>query len=303
MVKIGNTPLLKLDRITDKNCADVYVKFEGANPTGSMKDRMALSMVEGAERRGELKPGYKVVEYTGGSTGSSLAMVCAMKGYEAHFVSSNGFSAEKIQTMRAFGATVELIHAEGGILTADIINRMIERAKELIKEPKTFWPNQVHNMDNKLAYHHMAKEITDQLGTEIHEFVAVIGSGGCFSGNVEVLKETVPNLKAIACEPYYVRNISGGDTSGKHRLEGIGLSFLPSIFRKDLVDDVIPIKDGDAYFTARELARKEGIFGGITSGANVWAALQRAKELGPGKKVVTVIIDSGLKYLNDDLYK
>ncbi|MCP4220639.1 MAG: cysteine synthase family protein, partial [bacterium] len=262
MVKIGNTPLLKLERITDENCADIYVKFEGANPTGSMKDRMALSMIEGAERRGELKPGYKVVEYTGGSTGSSLGMICAMKGYDAHFVSSNGFSAEKIQTMRAFGATVEIIHAEGGILTADILNRMIERTKELTTEPNTFQPNQVHNIDNKLGYHPMGREILSELGTDIDEFVTSIGTGGSFSGNVEILKEAIPNLKAVACEPYNVRNISGGDTSGKHRLEGIGLSFLPSIFRKDLVDEIIPIKDEDAYFMARELAQKEGIFGG-----------------------------------------
>ncbi|GAB4334431.1 MAG: cysteine synthase A [Calditrichia bacterium] len=302
MVQIGNTPLLKLEKLTDANCADVYVKFEGANPTGSMKDRMALSMIEGAEKRGELKAGYRVVEYTGGSTGSSLAMICAIKGYKAHFVSSDGFSEEKIRTMRAFGATVEIIPAENGKLTAEVINQMIARTKELIDEPNTFWPNQIHNPDNKRGYHAMGREILRQLGPEIDEFVAVVGSGGCFSGNVEILKEANPKLRAIAGEPYYVRNISGGDTGGTHRLEGIGLSFVPSIFRGDLVVEVISIRDEDAYRTARELARKEGIFGGITSGANVWAALQRARQLGPGKKVVTVIIDSGLKYLNGDLY-
>ncbi len=302
MVKIGNTPLIRLEKITGKNCADIYVKFEGANPTGSMKDRMALSMIEGAERRGELKPGYKVVEYTGGSTGSSLAMICAMKGYQARFISSNAFSEEKIRTMRAFGAEVEIIHARDGKLTAEIINKMIQRAKELINEPKTFWPDQINNFDNKLGYHNMAGEILNELD-DIDEFVSVVGTGGCFSGNVEILKEVNPGMKAVACEPYYVRNISGGDTSGKHRLEGIGLSFLPQIFRNDLVDEIIPVKDEEAFFMARELARKEGIFGGITSGANLWAALQRAKKIGPGKKIVTVIIDSGLKYLNEDLYK
>jgi cysteine synthase A len=300
---IGNTPLIKLNNLTDENCADIYVKFEGANPTGSMKDRMALSMIEGAERRGELKPGGKVVEYTGGSTGSSLAMVCATKGYKAHFVSSNGFSEEKLQTMRAFGATVEIIHAENGILTAGVIDEMIARAKELITEEGTFWPNQINNPDNKNGYHSMGKEIFAELGTEIDEFVTVVGSGGCISGNAEVLKEEIPDIKVIAAEPFHVRNISGGDTTGKHRLEGIGLSFKPSILREDLIDEVIPVKDEDAYRMAKELARKEGIFGGITSGANIWTALQRAKELGPGKKVVTVIIDSGLKYLNGDLYE
>lgn len=303
MKGIGNTPLLKLKRLTNSDCADIYVKFEGANLTGSMKDRMALSMIEGAERRGDLKKGMKVVEYTGGSTGSSLAMVCAIKGYDAHFVSSNGFAKEKIQTMRAFGATVELIHAENGILTADVINRMIARTKELIKDPNTFWPDQINNMDNKLGYHKMAEEIIEELGTDIDEFVMAVGGGGCISGNSEVLKDKIPNLKTIAVEPYNVRNISGGSTSGTHKLEGIGLSFIPSILRKDLIDEVISVTDNDAYRTANELVKKEGIFGGATSGANVWAAIQRARVIGAGKKVVTVVCDTGIKYLRGDLYE
>ena len=302
MKLVGNTPVAKLRRLVDRDSADIYVKFEGANPTGSMKDRMALSMIEGAEERGELRPGGRVVEYTGGSTGSSLAMVCAARGYDAHFVSSNGFSEEKIQTMRAFGATVELIHAEGGVLTADVIDRMIARAQELSEEPGTFWPDQVNNLDNKRGYHGMGQEILRDLGTGINEFVMAAGGGGCISGNAEILKERIPGLRIVAVEPYFVRNISGGDTTGKHRLEGIGLSFVPPILRRDLIDEVIPVKDEDAIQTARDLARMEGIFGGITSGANVWTALQRARELGPGKTIVTVIIDSGLKYLHEDVY-
>ena len=174
MNAIGNTPLIKLNKLSDENSADIYVKFEGANPTGSMKDRMALAMIEGAEKRGELKNGYKVVEYTGGSTGSSLAMICANKGYKAHFVSSDGFAEEKIQTMRAFGATVEIIPAKNGKLTAEIINKMISRAKELIDEPNTFWTDQINNPDNKKGYYGMANEIISALGTHIDEFVMAV---------------------------------------------------------------------------------------------------------------------------------
>ena len=302
MSHIGNTPLIKLTQLTDPGCADVFVKWEGANPTGSMKDRMAMSMIIGAEQREELKPGGKVVEYTGGSTGSSLAMVCAQRGYKAHFVSSNGFSTEKLQTMRAFGAEVEIVYAEGGVLTADVINRMIARTKEMVGEPGVFWPNQINNMDNKRGYHAMAREIIAQADGDIAEFVMAVGGGGCISGNAEILKQNNSLTRIVAVEPYHVRNISGGDTRGKHRLEGIGLSFVPAILRRDLIDEVISVKDEDAMRTARDLARKEGILGGITSGANVWAALQRARELGPGKKVVTVIIDSGLRYLNSGLF-
>lgn len=302
MIGIGNTPLIKLEQLTNSNTAEIYIKFEGANLTGSMKDRMALSMIEGAEKSGELKKGMTVVEYTGGSTGSSLAMVCARKGYKAHFISSNGFAKEKLQTMEAFGATVEIIHAENDILTADVINRMIKRAKEIIQDPNTFWPDQINNLDNKLGYHKMAREIIDKLGSEVDEFVMAVGGGGCISGNSEILKKEIPRIRTIGVEPYNVRNISGGDTSGTHKLEGIGLSFIPSILRKDLIDSVIPVSDEDAYKTARDLAKKEGILGGATSGANVWAAIQRAKILGTGKKIVTVVCDSGLKYLQADLF-
>jgi len=300
---IGNTPLIKLERLSEPDCAEIYVKYEGGNPTGSMKDRMALSMIEGAERRGELTAGGRVVEYTGGSTGSSLAMVCSTKNYQAHLVSSEAFAEEKLQTMRAFGATLEIIPSENGLLTAKLIDDMIARARELSQAPNTFWTDQVNNVDNRNAYHQMAREILDVLGNDIDEFITAVGTGGSFSGNSEVYKKEIPKIRCIAVEPSNVRNISGGDISGTHKLEGIGLSFVPSIFRSDLADEVIPVTDEDAYETARKLARIEGILGGTTSGANVWAAIQRARIIGAGKRIVTVIIDSGLRYLNGDLYR
>ena len=303
MKAIGNTPLIKLERLSEPGCAEIYVKYEGANPTGSMKDRMALSMIEGAEKRGDLKPGGTVVDYTGGSTGSSLAMVCATKGYKAVFVSSDAFAAEKLQTMRAFGAKLEIFPSDGGKITAALIDSMIARARELSHEPNTFWTDQFNNVDNKVAYHEMAREIMNILGKNIDEFIMGVGTGGSFSGNAEVFKEEISGIRCIPIEPLNVRALSGGDISGKHKLEGIGSGFVPSICRLDLADEIIAVSDEDAYATARKLAGMEGIFGGITSGANVWAAIQRARMLGPGKKIVTVVIDSGLKYLNGDLYK
>jgi cysteine synthase A len=300
---IGNTPLIKLERLSEPGCAEIYVKCEGANPTGSMKDRMAFSMIEGAEKRGELKPGGTVVEYTGGSTGSSLAMVCAVKGYHAHFVSSDAFAEEKLQTMRAFGADLDIIPSENGLITAKLIDSLVIRARELSKKPDTFWTDQFNNIDNRNAYHDMAREILNVLGYDIDEFIAGVGTGGCFSGNAEMFKDEVPGIRCIAVEPLNVRSLSGGDISGTHKLEGIGAGFVPSICRLDLADEIIPVSDEDAYETARKLAKLEGIFGGTTSGANVWTAIQRARIIGSGKKIVTIICDSGLKYLNGDLYR
>jgi cysteine synthase A len=302
MKAIGNTPLIKLENMAEPGWAEVYVKWEGANPTGSMKDRMALSMIEGAERRGQLTPGGRVVEYTGGSTGSSLAMVCATRGYKAHFVCSDAFAEEKLQTMRAFGADLDVVPSEGGKITRALIQSLIARAKELSLQPNTFWADQFNNVDNRNAYHTMGKEILDALDNRVDEFIMGVGTGGCFSGNAEVLKKVVPSVRCVAIEPAGVRGLSGGDVSGQHKLEGIGSGFIPSITRLDLADEIVPVTDEDAYSTARDLARKEGIFGGATSGANVWVALQHARKLGKGKRVVTVICDSGLKYLRGSLY-
>src|SRR5215510_2089476 len=205
MKAIGNTPLIKLERLSEPGCAEIYVKYEGANPTGSMKDRMALSMIEGAEKRGQLKPGGKVMDYTGGSTGSSLAMVCATRGYQAYFVSSDAFAHEKLQTMRAFGAILEIFPSENRKITAKLIDSMVARAKELSKEPNTFWTDQFNNEDNRNAYHAMAKEIIDVLGKTINEFIMGVGTGGAFSGNAEVFKKEIPGIRCIPIEPLNVR--------------------------------------------------------------------------------------------------
>lgn len=303
MNSVGNTPLIKLERLSEPGCAEIFVKYEGANPTGSMKDRMALSMIEGAERRLELKPGGRVVDYTGGSTGSSLAMVCAIKGYKSYFVSSDAFAEEKLRTMKAFGAELEIFPSTNGMITAKLIDSMVVRAKELSREPNTFWTDQFNNTDNRNAYHKMAHEIMNVLGMKIDEFIMGVGTGGCFSGNSEVFKKEIPRIRCIAVEPLNVRALSGGNISGTHKLEGIGAGFVPSICRLDLADEIIAVSDEDAIATARKLAKLEGIFGGTTSGAHVWAALNRARIIGPGKKIVTVICDSGLKYLNGDLYR
>ncbi|HEU5182127.1 MAG TPA: cysteine synthase family protein [Candidatus Polarisedimenticolia bacterium] len=300
---IGRTPLIRLERLPGTGSAEIFVKYEGANPTGSMKDRMALSMVEGAERRGQLRPRGKVVEYTGGSTGSSLAMVCAVKGYRGHFVSSDAFAEEKLQTMRAFGSEVEVIPSVNGKVTAELIQAIIERARELAEEPDAFWTDQFNNADNRQAYHAMAEEILTALDGRVDAFVMGVGTGGCFSGNAEMLKRKAPGVRCVAFEPAVSRALSGMKPTGGHRLEGTGPGFVPSICRLDLADEIVPVTDADAYETARRMAREEGIFGGITSGANVWVALRQAQKLGPGKRVVTVVCDSGLKYLQGDLYR
>jgi cysteine synthase len=303
MVTIGNTPLFRLERMPGPGSADIFVKFEGANPTGSMKDRMALSMIEGALARGQLKPGDRVVDFTGGSTGSSLAMICAAKGYRAHFVSSDAFAEEKLQTMRAFGATLELIRSDNGRASPELVSNGMARVKEMTTEPGTFWTDQFNNPDNRAGYALMAHEIIEALDGKFDEFIMGVGTGGCFSGNAMVFKEKVKGARCIAIEPEKSRVLSGLAPTGSHRLEGMGAGFIPSICRVDLIDEVVAVSDDDACETARRLAREEGIFGGVSSGSNVFVALQRAKTLGPGRRVVTVICDSGLKYLQGFLFR
>ncbi len=302
-MQIGQTPLIALERMAPANGVEIWVKWEGANPTGSMKDRMALSMVLGAEQRGQLRPGGRVVDYTGGSTGSSLAMVCAARGYQAHFVSSDAFSEEKLQTMRAFGARLEVVPSVNGSVTPALIRTCLERVRSMATEPDTFWTDQFNNPDNRAGYHAMADETLAALGGRIDEYVMMVGTAGSFSGNAEVFKARVPGVRCIAGEPATSQVLSGHEPVGGHRIEGTGAGFVPSIYRRDLVDEVMAVSDEDARDTARRLAREEGLFGGISSGANVWMALQRAQHLRPGARIVTTICDSGLKYLKGDLYR
>lgn len=297
---IGSTPLMRLQKLPDDQMAEVWVKYEGVNPSGSMKDRMALAMIEGAERRGQLQPGGRVVEYTGGSTGTSLAFVCAAKGYRAHLVTSDAFALEKRRMMRAYGAQVEEVPSEGGRITPDLIPRMIARATELADEPDTYFTDQFNNPDNAGAYGKLAEEVEEAIGLP-DAFVAAAGTGGCFSGVATYLKGRSSSVECVAVEPAASRNLSGGRLGG-HRLEGIGVGFMPPKMRMDLADRIEAVSDEESFEFARRLGAEEGILGGITSGTNVAAALRVAHRLGTGKRVVTVVVDTGLKYLAGDLY-
>jgi cysteine synthase A len=299
---IGNTPAIQLHRLVPEGAAEIWVKWEGGNPTGSQKDRMALSMIEGAERRGDLAPGGRVVEYTGGSTGSSLAMVCASKGYAATFVSSDAFAEEKLRTMRAYGAEVEVIPSEDRQITPQLVAAIVERARELSTEPGTFWTDQYNNPDNRSAYHRMAEEILDQVGGPVSGFVQGVGTGGSFSGTAEILKRANAATRCVAVEPAASRHLSRGAVGG-HRIEGIGPGFITSIMRMDLVDEIASVEDEEAEEMTRRLAKEEGILAGVSSGANLVAAIGLARKLGPGHRVVTIAVDTGLKYLDGDLFR
>jgi cysteine synthase len=301
LTTIGGTPLVRLMSIPASDVAEIWVKLEGTNPTGSMKDRMAVAMVEGGLARGELHSGGVVVELTGGSTGSSLAFVCAVKGLRAHFVSSDAFAEEKLATMRALGAELDIIPSVGGAITHELFQAMQDRLLELAATGGTYWTNQFANPDNRHAYHTMAEEICRDLGGVPDAFVMGVGTGGCFSGNAEALGRRNPEVRCIAVEPTTSRALSGG-AIGAHRIEGIAPGFLTPITRSDLIDEIEAVSDEQAREMARRLARDEGIFAGISSGANVCAALRVAARLGPDRRVVTVAVDSGLKYLQGDLF-
>ncbi len=298
---IGGTPVVRLHRLTSRDSADVVIKLEYFNPTGSYKDRMALAMIEGAERRGALRPGMRVVEYTGGSTGSSLAMVCALKGYEFHPLSSDAFAQEKLDTMRAFGADLEMIASDGGKVTPALFDRFKARVAELAKDPNTFWTDQFHNADALDGYRGIGRELIEQVG-DIDAYVGAVGTAGMLVGVSSALKNAGAKTRIVALEPSTSPVLTQG-RGGAHRVEGTAPGFRPPHLADGSFDEARAIDEADAATMARRAAREEGIFAGISTGLNLVGALQVARELGPGKVVATVAVDTGLKYLAGDLYK
>ena len=298
---IGRTPLVRLHRIVPSASAAVVIKLEYFNPTGSYKDRMALAMIEGAEARGALRPGMRVVEFTGGSTGSSLAMVCAMKGYSFHPLSSDAFALEKLDTMRAFGADLELVPSDGGKVTPALFDRFRARIAELTKDPNTYWTDQFNNADALEGYAAIGRELIEQAGS-VDAFVGAVGTAGMLVGVSRALKQAGHATRIVALEPSTSPFLTTGK-GGPHRVEGTAAGFWPPHLTAGSYDEARAIDEEDGRSLVRRAAKEEGIFAGTSSGLNLVGALAVARELGPGKVVATVAVDSGLKYLAGDLYK
>jgi len=277
------------------------VKLEGANPTGSMKDRMAIAVIEAAESDGRLLPGGRVVEYSGGSTGSSLALVCAAKGYGIRIVTSDAFSQEKRDHMRALGADLVEVPSDGGRITKELVEEMIRIARQISEEPGVFYSDQLQNVDAIAGFHPLGEEIWSQTGGSVDAFVQVVGTGHSLEGTATVLRGYNPDLHAVAVEPAESPVLSGGEP-GAHKIEGIGIGFIPPLWKHSLADEIVAVSTEEAKAMARQLASQEGLFAGTSSGANVVAAIRMAERLGPEHTVVTLLVDSGLKYLTTDLY-
>ncbi len=299
---VGHTSLVQLRRVVPAGCARVLVKLEWENPTGSMKDRMALAVIAAAEKDGRLPPGGTVVEYTGGSTGASLALVCAARGYRIRIVTSDAFSREKLDQMRAYGAELTLVPSEGGLTTKKLILDMIEAARVLSREPRTFWTDQLNNSDSIAGYFPLGEEIWEQTNGAVDAFVHAVGTGASSRGVATVLKQRKPGVRIGVVEPAESA-VLGGGAPGPHKIEGVGVGYVPPLWEPRLVDEIHAVGTADAKAMTRRLAREEGLFAGTSSGANVLAAIRMAERLGPDATVVTLLCDSGLKYLNTDVYR
>jgi cysteine synthase A len=298
---IGGTPVVRLGRLAPPGGAEVLVKLEYFSPTGSYKDRMALAMIEGAERRGDLLPGMSVVEFTGGSTGSSLAFVCAVKGYPLTLVSSDAFSEEKLRTMRAFGADLIIVPSRGGAITPDLFDRMRDVVTEIVARDGAYWTDQFHNTDSLDGYAGIGRELLAQASAGISAFCGGVGVAGMLVGVSRALEAAGSAARIVALEPASSPFLTTG-VGGPHRVEGIGTGMVPPLLTPGTYDEVRAIDESEARAMARRLAQEEGIFAGVSTGLNVVAALRLAEELEPGQTVATVAVDTGLKYLAGDLY-
>jgi cysteine synthase A len=299
---IGNTPLVELTRIVPPDSARIVVKLESSNPTGSMKDRVAKAMIQAAVADGRLRPGGTIVEYTGGSTGISLGLIAAALGFKAHFVSSDAFSDEKLDTMRAYGAELTLIRSEQRRITPQLIKAMMVKAAELSRQPGHWLCNQINNADGEAGYHAMGEEMWSQAGGRVDGFVQSVGSAHSIHGAAHALRRHNPRLHVVAVEPAE-SPVLAGKPAGAHKIEGIGIGFVPALWRREEVSEMDAVSTDESNAMARRLAREEAIFGGTSSGANVVAALRLAQRLGKGATVGTIIVDSGLRYLSTELLK
>ena len=299
---IGSTSLVRLRKVVPAGSADVLVKLEGENPTGSMKDRMALAVISRAEADGRLRPGGTVVEYTGGSTGTSLAFVAAAKGYRIRIVTSDAFSREKRDHMAALGAELTLVPSEGGLTTKKLIQDMIAAAREIAREPGTFFTNQLENADAIAGYVPLAEELLEQTGGNVDAFVHSVGTAASLRGIAAVLKGRRPGVRIVAVEPAESSVLLGGP-AGPHKIEGVGIGDTPPLWEPSLVDEVLAVGTEEAKEMTRRLAREEALFAGTSTGANVVAALRVAARLGAGANVATLACDTGLKYLSTDVYR
>lgn len=293
---IGNTRLLGLRRVAPASGARILLKLESENPTGSMKDRMALAMIEAAERDGRLPAGGPVVEYTGGSTGVSLALVCAVKGHPLHIVSSDAFSQEKLDHMRILGARLQIVVSEGGGMTGKLTRDMVEAARVIAEETGAYWTDQLKNTDQLAAYTQLAEEIWAQTGGRVDGFVQSVGTAASLRGTGAALRARNPGVRVVAVEPAESAVLSGGPP-GAHKIDGVGAGFVVPLWQASAADRIERVSTEEARAMALRLAREEGLFAGTSTGANVIAALRLAEELGAGSTVVTILCDTGMKYL------